>query len=58
MLHCSSFRVPVLVAALSLGVVTPAVAEIKIGVLLPTSGKASQYGITPSSRSSRSRARR
>jgi branched-chain amino acid transport system substrate-binding protein len=40
--------VSVLAGALFLGagVVTPAVAEIKIGVLLPTSGKASQYGIT------------
>ena len=51
MLRCPSFRMPVLIAliaALSLGagMAAPAVAEIKIGVLLPTSGKASQYGIT------------
>jgi branched-chain amino acid transport system substrate-binding protein len=38
----------VLAATLSLaaGALSPALAEIKIGVLLPLSGKASQYGIT------------
>jgi len=36
----------ILVLAAALALAAPAAAEIKIGVLLPNSGKASQYGIT------------
>ena len=36
----------ILVFAAALALAAPAAAEIKIGVLLPNSGKASQYGIT------------
>ena len=48
MIRRSLFIALVLVSALSLtaGALSPAIAEIKIGVLLPLSGKASQYGIT------------